>query len=538
MTTLTGTGKLVRLILRRDRLLMPLWILFVGLLPISYASSIADLFPTAAARQQYADVSMNNAGFVALYGRLFGSNLGELVTWRAGFLPVIIGLISLLTVIRHTRVEEETGRRELIGATVVGRHAGLAAALTATFGANLVLAALLALSMASQHLPATGSIAFGVEIAAAGWIFATVGGVAAQLTDSAGGARGIAISVLGAAYLLRVVGDLSGEGGGALSWLSWLSWLSPIGWVQRIRPFGDERWWILAPAAGLTAALATAAVALSARRDVGAGLLPPRLGPATAAPSLRTPLALAWRLHRGLLAGWTAGFAVLGVVLGGVAESVGDLLRDNQSLQDVFARIGGSAGVIDAYLAAVMGILGLIAAAYGIQAALRLRSEETSQRAEPVLATAVGRLRWASSHLIFSALGPALALATAGLIAGLTHGLNTGNVGRELPRVLAGAMVQLPAVWVLAAIAVALFGLAPRLAPASWGALAGCLLFGLVGATLQLSQWLLDISPFTHIPKAPGAAVSATPLVWLVAVVVVLAAAGLIGLRRRDIPLT
>ncbi len=534
-TTLTGTGKLVRLILRRDRFLLPLWILFVGVLPISYASSIADLYPTALGRQEFAATGGSNAGFVTLYGRLFGSSLGELVTWRAGFLPVIVGLISLLTVIRHTRTDEEAGRRELLGATVVGRHAGLAAALTATFGANLVLAMLLALSMMSQHLPATGSLAFGVEVAAAGWMFAAVGGVAAQLTDSAGGARGIAVSVLGAAYLLRIVGDLSGEAGGGLSWLSWLS---PIGWVQRIRPFGGESWWILTPAAGLTAVLATAAVALSARRDVGAGLLPTRLGPATAAPGLRTPLALAWRLHRGLLAGWIAGFAVLGVVLGGVAKGVGDLLRDNQNLQDVFARMGGRAGLIDAYLASIMSILGLIAAAYAIQATLRLRSEETSLRAEPVLSTAVGRVQWASSHLVFSALGPAAALVSAGLAIGLTHGLNSGDVGRELPRALGGAMVQLPAVWVLAAIAMALVGLLPRLATISWGALAICLLVGLVGAALQLSQWLLDVSPFTHIPKAPGTDVSATPLVWLVAVAVALAAAGLIGLRRRDIPVT
>jgi ABC-2 type transport system permease protein len=530
MTTLTGTGKLVRLILRRDRLPMALWILVICLILISYVPSLADVFPTAAARRQYAD----NAGFVALYGRLSGTSLGEFVTWRAGFIPVIVGLISLLTVIRHTRTEEETGRRELLGATVVGRHAGLAAALAATFGANLVLGALVALGMISQDLPAAGSLAFGVELAAAGWVFAAVGAVAAQLTDSAGGARGIAVTVLGAAYLLRVAGDLSGEAG---SGLSWLSWLSPIGLVHQIRPYGGERWWILTPAAGLTALLAAAAVALSARRDVGAGLLPTRPGPATGAPGLRTPLALAWRLHRGLLAGWTAGFAVLGVVLGGLASGIGDM-QNNQTLQDIFARMGGRAGLIDAYLAAIMGILGLIAAAYAIQATLRLRVEESSLRAEPVLATVVGRLRWAGSHLVFSVLGPTVALAAAGLAAGLAHGLNTGHVGRELPRVLGAAMVQLPAVWLLAAIAVALFGLLPRLALAAWGALAVCLLFLLVGASVQLSQWLLDASPFTHIPKAPGAAVSATPLAWLAAVAAALAVAGLVGLRRRDIPAT
>ena len=61
-------------------------------------------------------------------------------------------------------------------------------------------------------------------------------------------------------------------------------------------------------------------------------------------------------------------------------------------------------------------------------------------------------------------------------------------------------------------------------------------LSGLVGAALQLNHWVLDVSPFTHLPKVPGAGVSAVPLLWLAAVVAALAAAGLVGLRRRDIP--
>jgi ABC-2 type transport system permease protein len=225
-------------------------------------------------------------------------------------------------------------------------------------------------------------------------------------------------------------------------------------------------------------------------------------------------------------------------VFGGLAEGIDDLQQDNPTLREIFARMGGRTGLIDAYLAGIMGVLGLIAAAYAIQATLRLQLEETRGRAEPVLATSVGRVRWAASHLTFSILGPAVALATAGLTAGLAHGLNTDNVGRELRQVLGGAMVQLPAVWVLAAIAVALFGLLPRLAPAAWGALAVYLLFLMVGAAMQLNQSLLDISPFTHIPKAPGAAVTATPLVWLTATAAALTATGLIGLRRRDIPVT
>ena len=533
MNTLTGTGNLIRLILRRDRLIMSLWILLFPLVVLSYVTSFADLFPTAAALQQYADANRGNASFVALYGRLYGSSLGELVTWRAGFIPVMVGLISLLTVIRHTRTEEEAGRRELLGATVVGRHAGLAAAVICTVCANLVMGVLLAALMISQHLPTAGSVAIGLEFAAAGCIFAAVGAVTAQLTDGAGSARAIAICVLGVAYLLRVVGDVSGITGGGLAWLSWFS---PIGWVQRISPYNDEQWGVLVLAVGLTAVLASVAVALSGGRDIGSGLLPTRLGPAAAAPGLGSPLALAWRLHRGLLAGWTAAFAVLGVVLGGVANGVGDLVGTNQTLKDVFARIGGREGLVDAYLSTVMGILGLIAAAYAIQATLRLRAEESAGRAEPVLATAVGRLQWAGSHLIFAALGPAVALIVSGVAAGVTYGLATGDVRGQLPRVLGAGIVQLPAIWVLAAVAVVLVGLAPRLATASWGALVICLLLGLIGAALQLNHWLLDISPFTHIPRLPGGPINATELIALTAIAALLAVAGLAGLRRRDIP--
>ena len=283
--------------------------------------------------------------------------------------------------------------------------------------------------------------------------------------------------------------------------------------------------------------LATAAFAISSRRDVGAGLIPPRPGPATAPSYLRSPLALDWRLHRGLLLGWTAGFVVMGVVFGAITGAVSEMPgEDNPQVQAVLERLVGQAGLADAFLAAILGILGLMASGYAIQAALRLRSEEEDLRAESVLATAVSRLRWSSSHLLFAVLGPALTLAVGGLAAGVTYGLSTADVQEELPRVLGAVLVQLPAVWVLAGITVALFGLLPCFAAfLSWGALGTFLLLGQFGELLQLDQWMLDLSPFTHIPNLPGDEMSAEPLLWLVVVAVVLTVVGLIGFRRRDI---
>jgi polyether ionophore transport system permease protein len=459
---------------------------------------------------------VSNPALLGFLGPVFHATLGALVTWRIGVLFAIVGLVSLLTVIRHTRTEEEAGRRDLLGATVVGRHAPLAAALLVAFGANLLLGALLAAGMTGLDLPVAGSVALGLSMAAAGWMFATVGAVAAQLTPSAAGARGIAAGVLGGAFLLRAAGD----SGGPESGLGWLSWLSPLGWVQQARRYAGERWWVYGLALGLVVVVLSAvALALLSRRDVGAGVLPERLGPDSAAPWLRSPLALAWRLHRGLLVGWTAGFAVAGAVIGGVAESTTGMAAGNAQLREVLEQLGGRTGLADAYLAGVMSFLALTAAGYAIQATLRLRSEEEGLRAEQVLATSVSRQRWAGSHLAF----------------GLAYGLTTGDVAGQLPRVLAGALVALPAVWVLSGIAAALFGVLPRLTPASWAALAVSALLVLLGPLMGLDQWLLDLSPFTHIPRLPGGQVTATPLAWPPAITAALLTAGLAGFRRRDL---
>lgn len=531
MTALTGTGGLVRLILRRDRFVLPAWVIVPALIPVNFVAATDSLYPTAADRLQYAQTSGTNPTFLALYGPLYSSDLGGIVAQRSGFIPVIIGLISALMVVRHTRTEEEAGRRELLGATVTGRGAGLAAALIVTMAANLVLAALLTAGMAGQGLPLAGSLAFGLQLAAAGCVFAAVAGVTAQLSEGAGAARGTAVAALGAAFAIRMAADVGGAGNG----LSWLAWLSPLGWGTRLRAYGGERWWTLLLVAALIALLVAAAGVLSARRDVGAGVLPPKLGPADGPRRLSGSFGLGWRLQSRPLYGWLAGFAALGVVYGAVAGGVGDMVKDNPDLAKIFTRIGGRSGITDAYFASIMSTLGLIAAAYAVSATLRLRTEEAGQRAEPLLATPAGRLRWASSHLAFALLGPVAALGVAGLAAGVAHGLDTGDLGREVPRVLGAALAQLPAVWLVGAIGLALFGMAPRFTGGAWAAVGVFAVVTLFGAGLNLNQWALDVSPFTHIPKLPGQSFTATPMIWLVAITAVLSTLGLVAFRRRDI---
>ncbi|WP_436524348.1 ABC transporter permease [Actinoplanes sp. HUAS TT8] len=523
---MTGTGRLVRLILRRDRVILPIWVFLLGLLPQVYIAGFEKLFATDAERIEYARVSAANAGFAGLYGPLSGDSLGELVVWRAGFVPVMVGLAALLTVIRHTRAEEEAGRSDLIRATVVGRWAQPAAALLVTMAGGLVMGLIVAGSMIGAGEPAEGSVAFGALFTLSAWLFAGVAAIAAQLTGSARGARMIAVLVLGVSYVLRMGGDISAVGDGRLDWLSWLS---PIGWVQKIVPYAEDNWWPAALALLVTLVTLPVAGFLLTRRDLGAGLLATRLGPAHAGAGLSSPLGLAWRLHRGLLLGWVAGFGALGVVFGGVGTSVVQLAETSSGVTEAFNKIGGSGSVTDAYFATTTGTCALIVAIYAIQAALRMRDEEQNGHAELILGTAVGRFSWAGSHLLFVLIGPALAMAAEGALAGLTFGDDLGGV-------LSASLVQLPAVWVLGAVAVLLIGTLPRFAQVAWGAVVLSLLILLVGPLLEFPQWAMDVSPFTHVPQLPAASFTAVPEIVLILVAVVIAGVGLAGLRRRDIP--
>jgi ABC-2 type transport system permease protein len=495
---LAGTGILTRLALRRDRIMIAAWVYVLAAFAYVSVVSTKKLYPTAASLQAFAEGAGADRVTRAIYGPAGDLHtLGGLATWKLSVFGVVgVAVMSMFIVVRHTRGDEDAGRLELVGAGAVGRLAALTSGLLTALLANLGVALLVAIGLAVGGLPWIPSLAFGLGMATAGCVFAAITAVAAQLAGSRRPAIGLVTSVIALAYLLRAVGDAASSG----SWAASLSWLSPIGWAQQMRPYGPLHWWVLVIPVLVTFAVTAAAYAIAGRRDLGTGLLPVRPGPPVAGASLRNSFGLAWRLQRGTLVAWAAGFAL-----------------------------------VNALLAATMGFMGVAAAIYAIQAALRLRGEESGERAEPVLAAAVGRIRWAWSHLVFAVAGPVVLLLLVGLTTGLVYGAHTGDMGKALGQLVGSALVQLPAVWVLAGIAVLLFGLVPRWSAAAWGALVGSLVLTELGSLVNLSKWAADISPFTHVPKLPGGTFTATPLVWLLVVAVALTAAGLAGLRRRDL---
>jgi ABC-2 type transport system permease protein len=523
-STLTGTATLVRLILRRDRVRLSAWVIGITLLVLVTASSIRDLYPTQADLDTAAETAEANAALIALQGPAYAlDTLGGQVVFNFGaFGFAVVALMGMFLVGRHTRADEEAGRTELLRATVVGRNAPVTGVLLVAAGAYVVLGALATLSLVSQDLPVTGSVAFGLAIAAFGFLFACITAVAAQAVEYTRPVYGVVAAVLGVSYVLRAIGD---AGSGTLSWLS------PMGWAQGMQPFAGERWWPLLLLLGVSVLLIWAVYALLAHRDLGSGLLRPRLGPEEAGPLLISPLGLAVRLQRWTVVAWVAGMALAGISYGTVVTDVGDLIGDNSALEDLIAQ--GSGDLTETFLATTLLSMALIGGGFAVSSTLRLRGEEASGHGEAVLTTAVSRPRWSASHLLIALAGSAILLLAAGLGLGATYGIIIDDLG-QIPRLTGAALAYTPALWVLVALAFLVFGFAPRAISVVWAVFGLFVVIGFLGELLQLPSWLMDVSPFQHVPAMPAESFRSTPLVALTVVAAAVVLAGMAAFGRRD----
>jgi ABC-2 type transport system permease protein len=539
MSGFVGTTRLIRLALRRDRITLPVWLLCMA----AFLASTTAMFEDSYGRhpgllEPDTRIVVENPGMRVL-GLVTGPSVGGYTLHRDALtLAVLAALMSILAVVRHTRQAEELGRSEMLGAGVVGRYASLAAAVIVALAANVVLAGLLGLAMLLAGQPAAGSLVAGASIALVGVAFTGVAAVTSQLASTTRGATGLAGAGLGLSFMLAALGNMLGTVDSmALRVTSaWPAWLSPIGWGQQMRPFADNLWWPLALAVLSAALLFCVAVVLVGRRDVGRGMWPERRGAAHAEPSLLSPAGLAWRLQRGALAGWATGLLGFGLVFGALSDQIRGL---EGAATEWYATFGAEADLLGAYWASMMQIGGMAVAAYVVSLLLRLHQDEAQGTMEPLLGTAVSRLRYLGAQA-GNALGGAVSLVTLFAVAmSITGGYVLGGTASLLRDLLGAALVQLPAIGVLGAAVVAVIMLLPRWSVGlSWALVVFSIFVGpMFGPSLGLPTWLLNLSPFTHVPNAPAVAVTVAPVLGLGLAGLLLAAAGVLLFRHRDLAL-
>lgn len=518
MSLPAGTSELLRQALRRDRVLAPVWLAMLAVLCLTSAAATPDLYADAGQRERAAAALNDSPAIVALYGPVLDvRSVGELAMTKMTVLyALLLAVLVVVMVRRHTRLEEESGHTELVAATSVGREAPLAAAVLEAVLVSLAAGALAALADIAGGLDPMGSLVFGGVWAGTGLVATGVAAVCCQLSASARTCAAAAAGVLGALYAVRAIGDAASQ--------TWLSWLSPFGWNTQVRAWSEPRWWALGLYPVLAALLLKLALALRRRRDLGAGLLAPRPGPAAGSPRLRSPLALALRVHASALVLWSAAVGLLGLLFGFIAPGLDDLVA-TAGAQEMVDRLGG------AMLAAVLAVMAVVVTCFGISVTAHAGADEVAGRAAQVLTAGGSRPSWFGSTAVLALAGPAWLLAVTG--AALWAG--DAVAGGDTPgNPVVAALGWAPAVWVVVALALLLLAWQDRRAVIGWAWPALFLVLTLVGELLELPGWLTGLSPYSHVPAMPAVGWEWTPELALTAVAAAVTAAAWLRFRSRD----
>lgn len=523
MSGFAGTGNLLKVAIRRDRVMVTGTLALLSIVVIASAGATRNLYPPGSHVPAGLVATMRNPAFVALYGPLPRSPSIDAIGISKVLLPAGLGLAILAQVIvrRHTRADEESGLAELIGAQSVGRQAALTAALALATGAVLAGAALVA-----TGLWLVGSPLAGAGCLAASWVVigVTGAGIAAICVQVAGSTRGagqLSLSALGVLYLIRMVGDIVAPA---------LTWMSPIGWATKAEPFGADNYWLLGPGLLVFALMVLLAYRLLDRRDLGAGLLRQRTGDARG--RITGAAGLSWRLLRGGAAGWLVSFGLLGAVVGGLTGSLTD--SADPAVQHLLRTLGGGRGTfIDLYLATEISITALIATAAGSTVAGHLAAEERARRLDPLLATPLSRRRLMAAYLSWAFGLPAVLMLLFTTAAWSIDRFTSAQL--ELAPLLRSSVATFPAMWTVVAVSLFLFGVRSASVTLSWGVLALAATAAQFGGLLSLPGWARVWSPFEHLTAYPAEHLNVTAIALMTAVAAVVSAAGLLAFRHRQL---
>lgn len=499
-----ATGSLLKTYLRSNTVLTLLLVFLPFLLAYGAAVSNTAVLKTPVELNKYISENQGNL----LLGSIGAASIAAATIWRIRIsAAVILGIISVIIAIDTTRRDEDLGKLELLRAGAVGFRSPLVATCVKVFGVNLLGGISMTLGFAAVAFPFAGSLVAGMSTALCSCFFAVCALVAAQLSPNAGDARGLSFGAMAFfVFLLIIANTLKNE---------FLLLFTPFGWCAYAKPYAGENYLFFLFPVGIIALFTVIAFMLYEKRDMGAGYFREGKARRSAAKSLCNPIALAWRLQRKMLFTWFFAYALMGLVIGSLAPSINEMLAETSFLPELSAIMGGAGS---AFLAILSYILTQVVAAYAIMAVMRIREEESLTRTETVLSTPVTRIRYVIPHLVIAFLGSALCIAAFGLCSGE----------------FATTAARIPAMWIVAAIPVLVYGFLPRAAmPCGWAIFGGLLALEFLWEMRFIGNDIFRFTPFANV--YPGVAVSSATMLIMTLIAAMLVGIGLWGYSRRDI---
>jgi ABC-2 type transport system permease protein len=529
---------LLRQRIRRDRWTLTIWIVSTGALALFSAVAIIKTYGSEVERSSILALAVDQGrAILLLRGLPDGTSNGQFTFFQIfTYLALLAAFMSTFLAVRHSRAEEESGRAELIAATPASRIVPTIATVVHGVLTNTVLGIAVTLGFMAGGLDLGGSVVTGLATAAVGISFLGVGLLVAQFMRTSRGANSVSSALIGAAFILRGIGDALGTASADQLHITslWVSWLSPIGWAQHIHAFGSNDSTPLLLNLGLGVVCVAAVFVLESRRDTGASLFAGKSGRAIASPTLSSSFGLAWRLQWPTIVGWAIGGASIGALAGGLSGLIKSAVKDAPTAMNAINSIAASTGSIDEQLIAVMfELAGVLAAGAAIQCVMRLRQEETGGTAELILASPTSRVRWFVEYLAVGVVAIVIVLLSAAAVsAGAT--LATGAPTKLVGDAFLSAAAQIPASLVFLALLALIFTLLPGITLGlGWGAYGGLTFVGVFGGIIGAPEWLRNVAPFTHTPVPFGKNVDWSGGIWMLGISIVAGVVAALLMRYR-----
>jgi len=538
---LTGTRRLTRLAFRRDRIIVPITMLGTVLMVGASAPALVETYSSQEEIYSYVSSSAPSVVARVLQGAIQGPTIGSVLKAEVFlFGLVLLAVMSIFIVSRHTRHNEETGAGELIGSGVVGRSAPLTAALLAAVIANLITGLLIFVILAYiPEFDTVGSAYMSAALVTFGILMACVSAVTVQLSDYRRGANLMAISVLGVFFLIRglgdALGDLSADGLSVAT--SWITWISPMGWSFQVLPFADNRITPIIMTLVLSAILTVVAYFLMNMRDIGSSIFASKPGPARAKPGLLSSFGLASRLQRGNLIAWSVGFAVSGILMAVIVDDFRKTFEENELFSEWLSALG-SGTFMESIIAAMFPLLAAMLSGYVVAALAKMQDEESSGRIEYLLGTSLSKVKWLFSHVGYTIMGILITLGLMGAAGAIAY--TTSAEVKEIASmdIFYASIFNIPAMALFMAIIVLVYSLrGSYLRVFAWSFYAYCAFIGSISGIFSWPSWTSFLSPFTHTPAFPSDSIEWFPIVVMGYLTVALLFAATIIFARRDISL-
>jgi len=523
------TGSLTRFVFRRDRIQILIWLIGIIGFTVVLAPVFDNLYGTEAELAVMGE-TMQNPAMIAMVGPVYGidnyTTGAMFANMMLVFMAIIVAVMNIFWVTRHTRQDEELGRMEVVRSLPVGRLAKLSAAIISALILNIIIAVVTGLGLTAfgiDSLNLEGSMLFGTVMGAAGFFFAAATAVFCQLTANNRTATSFSFIFLMLLYLLRAAGDLKSET---------LSLISPLGLILRTKVYVDNYWWPIWILLGVTAAAIALALYLSKIRDLGSGLLPARPGRSTASPLLSSPLGLSFRLLKTSLLIWSGTIFLFAAMYASIFGDLESFIDSNEMLRAIFAQ-NTDFSFAEQFIVLLMAIMSMISTIPVLSAMLRVRTEEKLGHAENIFARAVSRTQQLAAYFI-----PAFIMSILLLL--LTAfgfwsiGSITMNNAPSLKTFLQAAFIYLPAIWIMLGLSMVFIAYLPDKSSLVYIYLGYSFISVYIGAVAQLPEWTKKLSPFGLTPQIPVDDMNVPIVVILTAVALVLFAVGFWGYRRRD----